>query len=300
MIRYPYPRADIEALVKKRKPRWAKKARDRTAVFARLGGYVTSEIISGKEKKLPDFWGDVKEVFMDLQFGKCLFCEMPLEVGDNTSIQWDLEHFRPKGNVRAWPLVTPGQFTSAAGVKIATGDPMPEGYYLLAYHLGNYGAACKTCNSPYKSDFFPIAGNRVVGGTTPEDHSAENAFLIYPLGETAENPEDFLTFDGVEAKPRGGSVRGELMIAFFDLNRDGLQAARARWLRHTVWHVVRLALQGDADAVATLTWLLSLEAPHTNCTRCFVEVCRTDIARAQSMIPLFDAIIKKFPQKQPV
>ncbi len=215
MIRYSISSSDILATVATRKPEWEAKARERTQVFVQAGGYV----------KQSDFWGDVKSVFIDLQYGKCIYCETFGEDGENSSIQWDLEHFRPKSNVRAW---------RSRSFTFPLGDPLPSGYYLLAYHLGNYAASCKTCNSPFKSDYFPIEGDRVIGGATPDAHTSEKAFLVYPIGEKAENPEEFITFRGAQAEPVNGSRRGEVMIDFLGLNRDGLQAARARWLMMTV------------------------------------------------------------------
>jgi 5-methylcytosine-specific restriction endonuclease McrA len=298
VIRYTHRWADIERLVNDRKPRWQKRAADRTAVFARHGDYVTSEIVGEKEKKLPDFWGEVKSVFLNVQYGKCAYCEMPLEVGRGAEIQWDLEHFRPKSSVRAWPAASPGMYFTKSGVTISTGQPMAIGYYLLAYHLRNFVAACKTCNTICKRDYFPIAATRVESGAVLDEYAAERPFLIYPIGRDAEDAEEFICFDGVVASPRNGSVRGEIVIAFFDLNRDGLQAARARWLRHTVWPNVLLTLQGNADATASLERLLSAKAPLTNCTRCFVELCEQDFGRAAGLIPSLDEMVELFPQMQ--
>lgn len=200
MIRYPTPLSVIEEAVQRQHPRWKKQAERRTQLFARLGQYTETEMVAGKERKLAEFWGQVKKVFMDLQYGKCIYCEMPIEAGTNAEIQWDLEHFRPKANVRAWP-------TQADTYPFPTGDPMSEGYYLLAYHLGNYAAACKTCNSPYKSDFFPIAGERVLHGATPEAHESELSFLIYPIGEAAADPQEHITFQGVVAQAHNITAR---------------------------------------------------------------------------------------------
>lgn len=294
MIRYSTPFADIEKAVNREKPTWHKRAAARTQLFTQSGGYADKQTVKGKDKKLSDFWGDVKPVFMALQYGKCIFCETPLEAGKKGLIQWDLEHFRPKGNVRMWKPPNPD------GYNFPLGDAMPGGYYLLAYHLGNYAAACKTCNSPYKSDYFPIAGKRVIGGASPEACQLEQAYLIYPLGNTAEDPEEHITFHGVKALPKNDSRRGQVMIDFFGLNRDGLQALRARWLRHTVWNALRLALQGDSDALKTSQWLLSPAAPYSSCVRSFIHLYETEPTLAQSLIPVFDEIIAEFPAPQPI
>jgi len=56
------------------------------------------------------------------------------------------------------------------------------GYYLLPYNLENYSSSCKTCNTRYKLDRFPIAGRYSMKGTDPRSLLTESPLLIYPVG----------------------------------------------------------------------------------------------------------------------
>ena len=50
---------------------------------------------------------EVKAVYIRLQKNKCAYCERQLTGLDHGgAIEHDLEHYRPKGHVPAWPPVT--------------------------------------------------------------------------------------------------------------------------------------------------------------------------------------------------
>src|SRR5262249_22791986 len=156
-------------------------------------------------------------------------------------------------------------------------DVPGSGYFLLAYHPHNYAAACKTCNSPFKNDYFPIAGHRMEGKYDPVEYLAEDPFLVYPLGTMDEDPEDLIAFDGVISIPRYTSEqdtrkwkRGQVIIDFFGLNRDGLQESRAWWLLNAVWPNYLLSQEGKEIGQKRIVSVSSLKAPFTNCSRCFL------------------------------
>src|ERR1043166_3089106 len=71
-----------------------------------------------------------------------------------------------------------------------------DGYYLLAYHLGNYAVACKPCNTILKGSYFPIAGARMTDKDNPADLAAEKPLLIFPIGDQADDPQTLIRFDG--------------------------------------------------------------------------------------------------------
>ncbi|BDI28356.1 hypothetical protein CCAX7_004070 [Capsulimonas corticalis] len=203
MIRYPKALPEIEALVDAKVPGWRRNAERRTAAILQLGHYAETSAI----------WSEVKPVFMEIQHNKCAYCEQQLEGGEFGAIAHDLEHYRPKRNVRAWPA-------DPAKYDFPTGEAFPNGYYHLAYHLGNYAAACKVCNTLMKSYFFPVASSRIAAGDAPEDYAAERPYLIYPIGVLDEDPEEILEFVGVNALPRQGPSgrRALVTIDFFGLN----------------------------------------------------------------------------------
>lgn len=296
MIRYAEALNDIAAEAAKAMPSWNIKAKERTDLFARLGRYTEeyTEPTTGKAHKLPPFWSEIKPIYMRRQFNKCVYCEQWLEGGNYGPVAWDLEHFRPKGRVQAWPTrkhILPYDFM--------TGDESSEGYFLLAYHLHNYAAACKPCNSALKGDYFPIAGSRAKGGTHPSDYVSEKAFLPYPLGLFDEDPEDLITFEGAVAEPKWSEAqntdrfrRGRVTIDFFDLNRDELTYLRASYLLNTVWSLFQLAENGSEQAKRRMQSVQSPRAPFTNCARCFLRLCHTDRNKAAAMTLNFEIVVE--------
>lgn len=298
MIRYPDALENIEAALDAEAKDWLNRAAARTTLFDTVGKYIEETTDSaGKKKQLAPFWSEVKPVYMRRQFNKCVYCETKLEGRQDAYVQWDLEHFRPKSNVRKWPAEK-----SKLQYDFETGESS-NGYYLLAYHPYNYAAACKTCNSPYKSDYFPIAAARLNGYRNPGDYAAENAFLIYPLGTDGVDPEDLIAFVGEKAEPKSTQAedlwkwrQGRVMIDFFGLNRDGLTCDRAAWLRYAVWPNVGGAERGDLDALKALERFQSERAPFTNCAKCFLELCRTDRLAVERMIPKLEEIVRQLEE----
>jgi hypothetical protein len=295
MIRYPHALDEIEKAIKAGQARWLAKAAARTNRLINLGKYAEEYTdTKGVKKTLPPFWSEVKPFYMRHQYNKCVYCETKLEGREYAPIQWDLEHFRPKSNVRKWPSEK-SEYT----YPFTTGGDWAEGYYLLAYHLRNYAVACKTCNSLFKSDFFPIASARIRGKLRPIDYAPEEAFLVYPLDIHDDDPEDLIAFTGEQATPRYQRGQNErkwkrarIMIDFFGLNRDGLVERRAWWLLHAVWPNVKLADAGDSVGQRNLVRISSERAPFTNCAKCFLALCAKDRLAAEAMIPEFEQIVE--------
>ncbi len=262
MIRYRISSSELTERIDTLAPGWRGRAQLRTSRFLQLGRYEESSSI----------WSEVKLVYMTLQRDKCAYCEQRLEGGRKGTIAHDLEHFRPKASVRAWP-------SDSTLYSFATGDAYSDGYFALAYHPENYLTACKVCNSQYKSDYFPILGTRVTQGLVPDDFANEEPLLIYPLGENGPDPEDLLVFEGVEVKPRYeegiDGKRGRVLIDFFELNREELQEGRA-WSLLAAWFTFPKAVEGDALASSHLERLTSPQGAHTNCLRQFVRLCYTN------------------------
>ena len=275
MIRYPTSTVVIKHLISKRQPFWQAKATERTNYHRQERRFIKAGESLPNGQKAKDFWGEVKSVFVTVQHSKCAYCESKIEP---SVMMWDLEHFRPQRRVYAW------QYT------FSTGPAMPEGYYLLAYNFRNYVASCKTCNMTYKQSYFPIAHSRVQHGKNVAAHQTEGAYLIYPLGDQAEDPEQHIAFEGVQAVPK--TTRGQLLIDFFELNREGLQRSRAEWLIHTVWDKIK-ALDNKLEAMQKLEWILSHKAPHTNCTRCFLALCLSNPQEAARKYAEMERLLQK-------
>jgi hypothetical protein len=271
MIRYPVPRLEIESRIDAIDARWFEKAAERTNRFVRNKRFEDSSPI----------WSVIKPAFMAIQNNKCIFCERQLETGP---IEHDLEHFRPKSAVKLWPNSSHG-----FDYQFATGKESAAGYYWLAYDIENYAASCKQCNSPLKSNYFPIAGRRQSRPVAVAKLSKENAFLCYPIGEASEDPEGLVTFMATTAVPvaRSGVKhrRGRVIIDFFELNkREQLHRERARMLVILGDALARYeAAQDDLDRRLIESSLAS-NIPHAGCLRAFRKLWDRDRLTAKKAV----------------
>jgi len=96
LIRYDFKQADLTAEIVASDPRWFEKALTRTKKFQKLGRF--------EEKS--SIWSKTKPAFMRLQMNKCVFCERQFENPEYGTIEFDVEHFRPKSSVEPWPDAT--------------------------------------------------------------------------------------------------------------------------------------------------------------------------------------------------
>jgi hypothetical protein len=274
MIRYDFDPVTVERDIRNVDPNWFKKAEARKLKFKLLHRY--------EEKS--SIWSKAKPAFMRLQMSKCAFCERQFENPDYGKIEFDVEHFRPKSSVAAWPdpVRHPGlRYT------FSTGGANARGYYWLAYELQNYAASCKVCNTALKLNFFPIAGKRGRLQATLSALARERPFLCYPIGNIDNDPEElvtFLTTTAVPAKASGHKRRrGQIIIDFFALNqREQLHRERARMIG-----LFGAALKAEARGTATAadTELIARMTlpllPHAACLRAFKRLWAQDRVTAE-------------------
>ena len=272
MIQYPISRSSLENLIEQERPGWLARAASRTAAFKAAGKYEESSSI----------WSEVKSVYMRLQHGKCAYCERQLESEEIGKIEHDLEHFRPKKKAKPWranaELVQEG--VSLTQPVAGSSDP---GYHLLAYHAQNYCTSCKSCNSALKRDYFPIEGPRNSSGEDPPAMGTEMPYLVNPVGNFDDSPEDLIGFNGLSpiAKAAAGFQRrrGLVTIKFFrldDRRRKYLFRERAylivslhSFLQHRDQNPGTAVGDTYGDLVQTL---LSESSPHSNCARSFNDL----------------------------
>jgi hypothetical protein len=230
-------------------------------------------------------WSVVKPVFIQVQQRKCAYCERQFETIEYGAIEYDLEHFRPKSPVRRWP---PGNWPRA--FSFPTGDETGNGYYWLAYSLSNYLVSCKVCNSVLKSNYFPVAGNRITRRCNVARLRAELPYLCYPIGEADENPEKLVTFIATTAVPAAKSGhrrrRGEIIIDFFQLNaRLQLHVERAKMIA-----LVGCTLAAGTNLISArergqaIARFSRNDIPHAACVRAFLRVWRRDKSMAQRIL----------------
>jgi hypothetical protein len=281
MIRHPIPAPELQARIQTAYPRWPGKAKKRAELCRKAKGFV------GDTK----LWGEIKSAYMELQHNKCAYCERRLEGPPYGAIEHDIEHFRPKNSVEAWPT---DRIREERGITYAfkTGATWSGGYYLLAFHPGNYVTACKSCNSTLKANYFPIAGKRGPQVDDPMRLLVEEPFLIYPLGDFDDDPENVITFEGLVPKPRARSgrrhERAQVIIDFFELDtREELLRGRAEQIRTMMLALIVAekppAPEAKSLADHTIARLQDLDSPHCNCVRSFRRLYQQDRARAQSL-----------------
>lgn len=289
MIGYKLSHKELEKLIEAHAPGWLARAKKRTADF----------VAAGKYSEASSIWSDVKVVYMRLQGeAKCIYCERKLESEANGLIEQDVEHFRPKGRVRRWQ---PPAELAAEGLSATDPGTNAPGYHRLPYHLFNYSAACKPCNSTLKSDCFPIAGNYKFNGSNPKTLVSERPLLIYPLGDFDDDPEDLIKFQGVSPQPvlahGHGRNRALATITFFELGdpikRKNLFRERAQIIT-ALWHQLEAMANNPGDTVASdlVTDYQSDKAPHTNCARSFANLYQQDRLEAQAIYRAAAAFIR--------
>ena len=276
MIRYDVDADDLQARVEQHARGWTARAATRTEAFRERRRYEEGTSI----------WSEVKPVFMELQGdGKCCFCERKFESGNLGRYELDIEHFRPKDSIRNWPCP---QSLVDDGVTLTTPPDANNGYYLLSYDLLNYAVACKPCNSGLKKGYFPIGGAYDADGDDPREMTAEQPWLIYPIGRLDVDPEDVITFDGLLPQSRCADhllqLRGLVTIEFFHLDdvigRKNLMLERAMIVRLLYDELIQATDQESADAAALVEEMLAPTALHANCSRSFARLFRSDRDRA--------------------
>ena len=275
----------LTAALDAHKPKWRRRAAAYTAELVRNGAYSDGNLAG----VAPPNWSDVKPVFMAFQANKCAYCERQLE----TAHELDVEHFRPKSQVTAWP-----------GPPAPLANGRPDGYWWLAYDITNYCVACKPCNSGLKSDYFPIAR---APGAADADVQALNAteapILIFPLGDQDADPESLIGWAGITPVPRAAAgtaehLRAEATIAFFNLaGREMLDRQRANevlvlWLFLEVETNPQRTTAERAHARVTVDrHLASPKKSMRACLNAFAEAARRDRVGVQALVDQLQALV---------
>lgn len=160
--------------------------------------------------------------------GKCAYCEVMIEVSHPTEV----EHYRPKGNVK-------DENEEEVTIVTERGEEEHPGYWWLAYTWSNLLSSCIDCNrrrthekeeagkrieaKAGKADIFPVKGKRAM---EPGEEDNETPLLLNPCEEHFDPIEHF-TFE------KDGSVtakteRGEATLKLLGFNlREKAVARRA-------------------------------------------------------------------------
>jgi hypothetical protein len=290
MILVKVTSAGLLEAIRSRKKRWLATAKTKTA----------AAVAAGKVGERDGIWSQVKEIYILLQHFKCIYCESPMAKVEEASargvaVEYDIEHFRPKNAVTPWP--TPETLARRLGIDYADQlrSGVPQGYVRLAFDPLNYVVSCKTCNTFYKLDHFPIAGTADVSSTARAALDArELPLLLFPFGDDGDAPEAFFEFFGPLVHPRPAAgfdrLRARVVIDFFELDtRAGLLEARSA-LIGLLWP--QLEERADPSAPDRQTASDYIDAlrqddfPHAACARAYVSLYESDRARARQWYEL--------------
>ncbi len=283
MIRYHITTVELGQAIEKESPGWIKKASDRTKVFKKKRKYIEKGSI----------WSKAKPAYMRLQGNsKCAYCERKLESIDFGKVEQDVEHFRPKGGIRAWKVP---EALINEGVNFSKAPPAGKGYYLLPYHPLNYAAACKPCNSALKKNYFPIAGKYDLSGSDPKKLRSEQPFLLYPIGDIDDDAEQIMEFYGLSPRPvaTNGHARHRALVTIEFFKLDDVEK-RKNLFRERALLIVALCAQlekrknsasssAKAQAQKLVDSFTSPNMQHTNCARSFRRLFDEDSVQARSL-----------------
>jgi len=285
MIRYPINLDELKNRIDKEKPSWRRRATTATNYYTSKGAYSEPP----KDTTAPSpFWAEIKWVYLDLQRRKCAYCERRPSswAGD-----YAIEHFRPKSRVDDWPTV---DHPKQASFAFASNGGASQGYYLIAYHILNYTAACSQCNTRLKRNFFPIHSSRDIKTADPIALlSSEQPYLIYPLGNHDTDPENLIGFDGIIPCPKTSSSshdhrRAEVTIDLLGLQvREELLRERASILDSLIDDLVDEHNHPDPQrrrkARNAILRSQSRGSEHSSCAKCFVALYRRDPVSAKQI-----------------
>lgn len=289
MTRVEVSASKLRQLIREHNPTWLDRARAQTKALE----------AGTPEPEFRALWSDIKDVYIRLQGGdhggKCAYCEKWLEA---TPIEHDVEHFRPKAAIARWNI--PDHLLAefqAGGLRVnqpAQGNE--PGYRLLAYHLLNYAAACKQCNSVLKRNLFPITGKRRSDARDPGRLKSEGALLIYPIGHIDDDPETLIEFRGISPRPkaRGGfdRLRAMATIEVFELDdwreRKSLIRDRVEWIEKLFCALRQRDRGGPPEDVNTarkaIARLTSTTFRHANCLRSFLRLYESNPDEARAIL----------------
>ncbi|WLD15130.1 hypothetical protein [Planctellipticum variicoloris] len=257
----------------------------------------TGELRAGTRTTITGIWSEIKSVYMEIQGPKCAFCEREIEA--EQAIECDVEHFRPKNRVSPWAV--PEHLVEKGVTAFKQAHRSSGGYTLLAYHPLNYIVSCKTCNTTHKGDRFPTYQKPLFKSDDPTALTVEKAYLIYPLSDLDDKPEDLIAFFGISPKARRtgfSRLRALVTIDFFGLDetgpRTGLLKSRAERLEH-VYFALRQrdsaasSVQDRLHGEAAVARLEDARSPHANAVRSFVRLWSSNRSKAEDV---YDTIHK--------
>ena len=183
------------------------------AALSALGRAPTSDDVVGYKVVADDLW--------HAQHHKCCYCEQRVPKGFN-----DVEHYRPKCRADRRP-----------------GCTLTHGYWWLAFTWDNLLFACPGCNRSAKNDRFPLDQGSISLQAPALTPGSELPLLLDPGSpinpvEHIEHVEKSFGRAGNPtywwARPRNGSIYGNMTIEVCKLNRLELCELRKDYFRSSI------------------------------------------------------------------
>ena len=295
MIRYSISAAALRQRVTAASGTWLTRADQLT----------TKAVAAGKVLEGDAIWSEVKPVFLDIQGNKCIYCERLLSGKELGLVEHDVEHYRPKNRITAWPAAKDLKALGLTSYPFPTGTAAAKGYISLAFDLANYGAACKTCNSSLKADRFPIAGPRAAPPLTKAKLTQEDPYLILPLAPGEDDPERLIGFNGILPFPRNQDPttrahrRARVTIDFFrlaSLSRESelLEDRLRSCTNYAGMRMLSMAAGGTGKrSDPVLKALTGDRRPHASCVRAFGRLWDEKPADAATMTQVLMQLTEK-------
>ncbi len=154
---------------------------------------------------------EIKKFLHKSQHHKCCYCERKRDQRRES----DVEHFRPKSEVKE--------------------QPQHQGYWWLSYEWENLLIACKTCNQTSKKTHFPLEDESKRAYNKKDNLHKEQPLLINPL---EEDPSQFIEYDlpgkneiPIMIKAIGKCNRGTETIKLTGINSQEVMEERASKFR---------------------------------------------------------------------
>lgn len=196
---------------------------------------------------------EVKKSLEKLFKGKCAYCEYVFG-----RVDWEVEHFRPKGNV----LESPGH----------------PGYYWLAYNWENLYPSCMWCNQiridrPIwgkskrggrggKADHFPLEDESTRAVDHTKDISQEQPLLVDPCEDNPENLFEYNPLGEILTKKYiRDRKKAEASIKIFHLRASRLRNLRKQTIdqiKKVLKSIQKLERSGNVEGVNEFKEMLSL------------------------------------------
>ncbi len=221
---------------------------------------------------------EVKKQLKEDQLNKCCFCE---NKDFDDIAHGDVEHFRPK---------------SAFVRDEKNKGFLRPGYYWMAYEWSNLFFSCQICNQSFKRNYFPITDEKKRAKCHTDKLESVRITLLIDPGK--EDPEKHIGFR--DEIPFHKTLKGELSIKYFGIDRDKLNEKRRKHLEEVRRNIVLAQIKvSDLSAVQKKETKDLLGATTDKELADIIDTAKNYIANAAKQSAAFTSMVRnRFPKLQ--